>query len=161
MVRSFAGFQILIHFVRSILVGVQVQQGWAYAHNVNLLAAGANGASQGSSGSGIYAGRQGALRSLMTDVAESKLLITTIKKVPGNNIVDEMTIDNTTMPAITLKRDWSMNNYTLTLLSASWLKKTMCVEEFCCAYTYSMLDNGVREGTVGLNVFNKHTLFTG
>lgn len=43
------------------LNAVQIQQAWAYANNVNLLAAGGNFPPQGSGGSGIYHGTFGTL----------------------------------------------------------------------------------------------------
>lgn len=50
--------------------GVQIQQMWAYKNNVNLLSAGANNPSVGSSGTGIYAGRLGPLASTMSGTDE-------------------------------------------------------------------------------------------
>lgn len=62
------------------LTGVQVQQNWAYANNVNLLAAGANLPAVGSTGTGIYAGRKGSLASVMEGVSKTTLLTATVPK---------------------------------------------------------------------------------
>lgn len=43
------------------LTALQAQQAWAYANNVNLLAAGGSNPSVGSTGSGIYHGTHGLL----------------------------------------------------------------------------------------------------
>lgn len=42
-------------------VALQVQEQWAYEHNVTLLAAGGNYPSLGSGGTGVYQGRSGPL----------------------------------------------------------------------------------------------------
>lgn len=47
------------------LTAVQVQQGWAQAHSVNLLAAGISRPTEGSTGSGIYSAGLGALGGVM------------------------------------------------------------------------------------------------
>ncbi|KAM8720108.1 hypothetical protein ACLKA7_006198 [Drosophila subpalustris] len=47
------------------LTAVQVQSGWAYANNVNLLAAGASSPEIGSSGTGVYHGGDGTIISTM------------------------------------------------------------------------------------------------
>lgn len=49
-----------------IFTAVQIQQSWAYKNNVNLLAAGRNLPSVGSTGSGIYHGRFGPLTAVMS-----------------------------------------------------------------------------------------------
>lgn len=49
---------------------------WAYAHNVNFLAANANWHDYQSTGTGIYAGRLGALRTFVdSQVEQSKVLV--------------------------------------------------------------------------------------
>ena len=57
------------------LTAVQIQQNWAYANNVNLLAAGANNPSVGNTGSGIYAGNQGAVTALMSSKNQTLVLM--------------------------------------------------------------------------------------
>lgn len=58
---------------------MQYQQSWAYANNVNLLAANINWPSKNCTGSGIYAGRLGALESFVSQSPMTKVLIA---KVP-------------------------------------------------------------------------------
>ena len=62
------------------LTGVQVQQNWAHANDVNLLAAGANNPDFGSTGTGIYAGSYGSIISVMEGKAETKLYAATVPK---------------------------------------------------------------------------------
>lgn len=62
------------------LTAVQIQQNWAYANNVNFLAAGANHPEYGSTGTGIFAARQGSLISTMEGKTHSALYTATIPK---------------------------------------------------------------------------------
>ncbi|XP_002075395.3 vanin-like protein 1 [Drosophila willistoni] len=63
------------------LTAVQYQQGWAYAQNVNLLAAGASNPLIGSSGSGIYHGREGTITSVMnTGIGERHIYVAKVPK---------------------------------------------------------------------------------
>ena len=62
------------------LTAAQTQQSWAFKNNVVLLSAGANIPSQGSTGSGVFIGKHGALDLIMAPKRISKLLIHTIPK---------------------------------------------------------------------------------
>ncbi|GBP97467.1 Vanin-like protein 2 [Eumeta japonica] len=62
---------------------VQIQEAYAYAQNVNFLAAGANNVLVGSAGSGIYSGKLGALASVMPGTDTTKLLVERVPKIPG------------------------------------------------------------------------------
>nr|XP_041630935.1 vanin-like protein 1 isoform X1 [Drosophila kikkawai] len=74
-------------FLTEILIlfpfpAVQIQQGWAYAQNVNLLAAGASRPSVGSTGTGIFHGRQGTLTSVMKhDNGERAIYVAQVPKI--------------------------------------------------------------------------------
>ncbi|XP_039752572.1 vanin-like protein 2 [Pararge aegeria] len=65
------------------LTAVEIQQAYAHTMNVNFLAAGANNVRVGSTGSGIFSGKAGALISLMTGVPTTKLLVAEVPKEPG------------------------------------------------------------------------------
>lgn len=81
------------------LLAAQYQQSWAYANNVNLLAANAN-ANVGSfahySGSGIYTGRLAALDIFVSKTATTKVLIANVPinspSVSIDNGVDEFDV---------------------------------------------------------------------
>lgn len=70
-------------------IALQAQWGWAYGLDAVLLAAGYNSPQMGSSGSGIYQGRFGALDYYMTDREGSKLLVSVVLKTqpPTNKAV--------------------------------------------------------------------------
>ncbi|XP_039751967.1 vanin-like protein 1 [Pararge aegeria] len=65
------------------LTAVSIQQAYAVAMNVNLLAAGANDVGMGKTGSGIYSGRTGSLVSVMTGIPTTRLLVSRVPKTPG------------------------------------------------------------------------------
>lgn len=135
-----------------LFLGAQVQQGWAYAHNVNLLAAGANNAAVGSTGSGIYSGRQGALQSMMTDVEESKMLISSITKDPGQNKHQNYDIP-TRVPDVKLKQDYSLDKYIFSPLRiAQFALQEMCSFEHCCTIQYSMELNQEPEPSLAVRI---------
>lgn len=67
------------------LTAVQVQQGWAYSNNVNLLAAGSSRPEVGSSGTGIYHGRDGTILSTMQLVeGERRIYVAKVPKYEEN-----------------------------------------------------------------------------
>jgi len=69
------------------LTAVQIQQNWAQSNKVNFLGAGANQPKVGSTGSGIYSGKSGALISTMTGEETTKLLVHEVPKTPGNTVL--------------------------------------------------------------------------
>lgn len=90
------------------LTAVQVQQNWAYTNNVNFLAAGANNPAVGSTGTGIFAARQGSLISVMEGKADTRLYTAT---VPKRNFTQQpitetyVRYDKNEMKPLKLKRD--------------------------------------------------------
>lgn len=99
------------------LTAAQVQQNWAYSNNVNLLAAGANNPSVGSTGTGIYAARKGSLVSVMEGTFTTKLHTAT---VPKKGLGDEVPVvenvirySKETMAPLKLKRD-QLDKYKIT-----------------------------------------------
>lgn len=71
------------------LTSVQTQAGWAYSENVNLLAAGYNYPAQGSTGSGIYLGRQGVASAIFLNSARDQLLISRVPKMRKDRAVNQ------------------------------------------------------------------------
>lgn len=123
----------------------QQQHGWAFAHNVNLLAAGSNRPAFGNTGTGIYAGRQGTVRALMNAVAESTLFVAAINKVPGDgNAIVIGTDTNTSYitPKIKLWPDDGISNFHYVRLEPNvLLERTVCDSAFCCSVEISMTEN--------------------
>lgn len=132
-----------------------MQEGWAFAQNVNLLAAGANRPSFGNTGTGIYAGRQGRLNAVMTEFAQSKLLVSRIKKVPGGNVVTSNQSTNQTTPSIPIWPDDSVRKYNYRpLLPGRIEAQHACVEDFCCSIVANVRDNGEQPDCVCWFCFN-------
>lgn len=120
------------------LTAVQLQQSWAYKHNVNLLAAGANNPIQGITGTGIYSGRDGALLSNVATVSGSNIWVHEIRKIPGTNTdIIRQNLPSIT-PPITLLRDNLELHQHIALIStiATEQNENLCHNEFCCHFTY-------------------------
>ena len=65
------------------LTALQMQFGWSFSENVNLLAAGYHGTEFAAMGSGIYLGRHGIANVMFSHHPDRKLLISRIPKTPG------------------------------------------------------------------------------
>ena len=66
-----------------LLTALQMQFGWSFSENVNLLAAGYHGTEFACVGSGIYLGRDGIANVSFSNHPNRKLLISRIPKTPG------------------------------------------------------------------------------
>ncbi|XP_055597095.1 vanin-like protein 1 [Uranotaenia lowii] len=130
------------------LTAVQIQQAWAYANNVNLLASGASQPDLGSTGTGIYAGRRGRIVSVMNHKAEEKLYVARVPKRDrfGLPLEQQPKIQFTPseMDDLKLKRD-AIDIYETELLpmeSNSSYRKTLCQNGLCCdfALNYTVLE---------------------
>ncbi|XP_017156566.1 vanin-like protein 1 [Drosophila miranda] len=129
------------------LTAVQTQQAWAYANNVNMLAAGASFPLVGSSGSGIYHGREGALTSVMVQgTGERSIHVAQVPKYTVRRPIRQRRQRRalgTTREAIsssnfTMKRDY-LENYQSELLpiaenQSGNLTKDICYGTFCCHF---------------------------
>lgn len=123
------------------LAASQIQQSWAYTHDVNLLAAGASRPSLSNTGSGIYSGRMGAIESIMADTPSTRILIANISRSPDTvDVVDSSEADR--IPAPVHLKVWKENlaSYTMEALdfdkNAS-LSGKVCSGQFCCEYNIS------------------------
>lgn len=144
------------------LTGVQVQASWASGLDVNLLAAGYNNPQGGSTGSGIYAGKDGPLVTIMSTVPASQLLMATVpKKIsqhakPVSNISQNF-CDLNTAPShrnvfsdklgdnnsrILMLRDYLEPYETLLLTEEEFFSEhTLCHSELCCDFQVAMHAN--------------------
>jgi len=129
------------------LTAVQIQQAWAFTNNVNLLAAGFNNPTVGSTGSGIYHGKFGQLASGMYPTLTRKVLIATVPKLnltagvlpstPVATTPDRFTHNE--MLSVYLKRD-QIDQYTTQELiipqtgNAENLNQRLCHNSFCCDF---------------------------
>lgn len=121
------------------LTAAQVQQAFAYANNINLLAAGASNPMVGSTGTGIYHGRHGPLVQVMNYQSNTKIYKATVPKMISNqtitpNIQDPDRASPQEMLNLFLKKDNTepFNSYALT--NEGHVEKKLCHGLFCCYF---------------------------
>ncbi|XP_055845560.1 vanin-like protein 2 isoform X2 [Episyrphus balteatus] len=127
------------------LTAVQYQQSWAYSYDVNLLAAGASNPSVGSTGSGIYAGRNGAIVSVMKSSPERKLYVAKVPKkgfkesesVPVKQLqIRKKRTITSYMKNLLVKRDPQLDTFTSSPLNKSANHDNLCHKDLCCHFHY-------------------------
>ncbi|CAG2104806.1 unnamed protein product, partial [Medioppia subpectinata] len=127
----------------------QVQESWAVANRVNLLAANLLDPQMGTLGSGIYAGQNGAFVSTNITTKTSKLLIADIPVDSRNPSASCLKPDhrfNKTISFETLKTDAKYQmidkmytkGHSLNKLTASEGSSVVCDSGFCCHLNYSL-----------------------
>lgn len=123
------------------LTAAQIQQGWAYANNANLLAAGASFPAVGSTGTGIYAGRRGAITTVMHFQPETKIYVAQVPKVQFPNAVIAKIPQSKGSPSqmanLVLKRD-QIDEYAtkdLPMESNGLFEERVCYGSHCCNFT--------------------------
>lgn len=132
-----------------------MQQNWAYVNDVNFLAAGANLPILGTTGSGIYSGKLGALTSMMTGDNTTKLLVHEVPIVPGDATVNVSEIYlGSNFDDLTLYQD-EFDGYAYMLVNASNvgnqsfdLCSTFKEERFCCSFNIGASVKNMSTGTV-------------
>ncbi|KAH8273044.1 hypothetical protein KR018_002256, partial [Drosophila ironensis] len=134
------------------LTAVQIQQGWAYSNDVNVLAAGASDPSVGSTGSGIYHGRNGTLVSVMRqDVGERTIYVAQVPKYSKSRTVQKRMKRDVgeskartqagSNSSISMMRD-CLENYETEAVqfgdeATGNLSRTLCQGSFCCDFNIS------------------------
>ncbi|XP_005179985.3 vanin-like protein 2 [Musca domestica] len=127
------------------LTAVQLQEGWAFANNVNLLAADASYPQGQNTGSGIYAGRLGRLTATIHEEPTLKLLTA---KVPKRNARNSYQLPTVVKPLFTpqletprftkmsLLRDYNVDIFATKLLEENFTntKESVCHNNFCCHF---------------------------
>ncbi|CAL1687896.1 unnamed protein product [Lasius platythorax] len=63
------------------LTAVQTHAGWSFSEDVNVLASGYNNPSGGSTGSGIYLGRKGVAKAIMSNTIHEEVLVFEVLKI--------------------------------------------------------------------------------
>ncbi|KAH8361271.1 hypothetical protein KR200_012112, partial [Drosophila serrata] len=123
------------------LGAIQLQEGWAFANDVNLLAADGSNPSGRTTGSGIYAGRAGRLTAQIYEVPTTVVLVA---DVPKRNT--QMTMPPVTLFTPQLKtprhtgvathRDYNVDIFNTELLAADFVTvdKQLCNGSFCCKF---------------------------
>ncbi|XP_002056850.3 vanin-like protein 3 [Drosophila virilis] len=125
------------------LTASQLQQGWAWANNVNLLAAGASLPHGGITGSGIYAGRRGALvRRMVGDTAtgERQLLLARVPRWPRLES-SALELDAERWGPAQLQLEMlqqpqleEFNSWQVPLLNGSLQQQRLCQADLCCDF---------------------------
>ena len=144
------------------LTALQVQFGWSFSENVNLLAAGYHGTEFASMGSGIYLGRNGIANVSFSHHPDRKLLISRIPKTPGlarkpdEGIKMEMEVEEEKTDLLNARRDPiydtkgrveniqgmiiqvdNIEAFNTVRLNGS-MSSSVCHRGFCCAFDIEM-----------------------
>lgn len=146
------------------LTAVQIQFYWAYRFNVNLLAAGANTPSVGSTGSGIYNGRNGALVHGMHFEDETKLYVAEVPKI--NSYEGSISLGkirphlfrSSDKDNLFMLRDFlGLYNSILLDYNRTTLTEEICYYSNCCTAT---IDWNIQENVLGIdsNIFYRYRL---
>ncbi|KAH8415329.1 hypothetical protein KR222_004564, partial [Zaprionus bogoriensis] len=124
------------------LTASQLQQGWAWANNVNLLASGASLPHLGISGSGIYAGQHGALvRRMVSGQGERQLLLA---RVPLQPDVERDTLDldvergGPAQRELLLLQQPQLSDFATWQLSPLSGSRRLCQQDLCCDFEWQM-----------------------
>ncbi|GBP97468.1 Vanin-like protein 1 [Eumeta japonica] len=127
------------------LTAVQIQEAYAYAQNVNFLAAGANNVRVGSAGSGIYSGKLRALASVMSGTDTTKLLVERVPKIPGR-VNWTYTGPEHDLPRtqdnLYLKRDPSVSAHVTRVLVPGYQEFALSHNEVTCTFKINMTSRG-------------------
>ncbi|XP_031622311.1 vanin-like protein 1 [Contarinia nasturtii] len=143
----------------------QFQQSWAYANDVNLLAANVNSPEWSVTGSGIYSGRSGALKVFVSEAPTTKVLIA---KVPVNMPADYRTLsivnqqNSESHSQLDLKEE-DLSEFTMEFLNLTENHSpsgAVCTKDICCNYTVEASDNGEQSEkssySYAISVFSGH-----
>ncbi|XP_023037161.1 vanin-like protein 3 [Drosophila willistoni] len=135
------------------LTATQFQQAWAWGNNVNLLASGASLPTSGITGSGIYAGRHGALARLMVanqTEGERKLLLARVPiwSAEADPVVDLDSVEHLLQNDLPLLQQQSILDFSSDLLPlfpglVEWYSQKYYADLFC-EFNISMFVNGNR-----------------
>lgn len=130
------------------LTSLQLHQGWAQANNVNFLTAGASAPQTQTTGSGIFAGKWGALEHVISEYPDRKMLIAKVPKKNSNfvprTILTSPRYDPVELPprktSIGWKRDANVDLFTTEILDSTQAKvnKKICHQDFCCQFDIDM-----------------------
>lgn len=117
-----------------VFAAIQIQQGWSHTHNVNLLASGRNNPTIGQTGSGIYSGTQGPLRSLFTATSGTRMLVHRISKIPATNPAFETESVPIATPSIPIRNE-NLSAYIISPVTPQLSYGRTCLGAFCCSFS--------------------------
>lgn len=150
------------------LSAVQAQASWAYGLDVNFLAAGYSSPGVGSTGSGIYAGKEGPLVTTMSSIPTTQLLVDKVLKktsqkitpvlgnvwgagdpieaTPYQNILSDVHSDKNSK--ILMLRDYLEPYKTVLLTETEFFSAhTLCHFELCCHFEVAMHANNLAQNS--------------
>lgn len=138
---------------------VQFQHGWAYANDVNLLAANANQLQVAGTGSGIYAGKRGSVMEFIASGPTTKVIIADVPiHAPTNNQINEdmyhKYVTQEPLTVLDINTDYNLlkenlSSYTIHFLNISGEQSgELHSNETNCNYTVSIADMGQQEDKV-------------
>ncbi|KAH8265170.1 hypothetical protein KR044_011592, partial [Drosophila immigrans] len=126
------------------LGALQLQEGWAFANDINLLAADGSLPSGKTSGSGIYAGRAGRLTAGIFETPTQQLFKAHVPKrgarfvPPTPQQLPPFSAQLTTprLSGLDTFRDYNVDIFRTQLLAADFVNVTqrLCHEDFCCDF---------------------------
>jgi pantetheine hydrolase len=123
------------------LTAIQQQQGWAHTNDINLLAAGSNRPIVGSTGSGIYAGKRGALTAGIYG-SDATILLTAKVPKKGFKENDDFEFDRKIvkfskheMKGLSMLRD-QLDPYYIYFIpnTDSNVSEKLCRKNLCCEF---------------------------
>ncbi|KAH8265741.1 hypothetical protein KR026_008743, partial [Drosophila bipectinata] len=126
------------------LTALQLQEGWSFGNNVNLLAADASDPAGKTTGSGIYAGRWGRLQAEIFAQPTTRLMTARVPKKDrvqqlGDQVEELFTPQLITprMTGVDTYRDYNVDIFETVLLEADFLEVTqnLCHGTFCCDFS--------------------------
>eukprot|EP00099_Drosophila_melanogaster_P016550 NP_572298.1 biotinidase [Drosophila melanogaster] len=125
------------------LGAVQLQEGWAFGNDVNVLAADASNPDGRTSGSGIYAGRGGRLVAEIFEQPTTKLLIAEVPKrehgqlAPTFTPIFEPQRKTQRLTGLATYRDNNVDIFESELLDDDFLsfERQLCHGSFCCTFS--------------------------
>lgn len=120
----------------------------AYAKNITLLAAGANVPETATTGTGLYSGHYGALKTLFAETAATMVLVGKLPKEPGTPIAvtPQKIIARAAGDEPNKPKTFEMGKENLDIYTMKWLNfeenstqiGRVCQSEVCCIYNISV-----------------------
>lgn len=126
------------------LTALQLQEGWSFGNNVNLLAADASDPAGKTTGSGIYAGRLGRLQAEIFAQPTTRLLKARVPKKDrvqqlGDQVEELFTprLITPRMTGVDTYRDYNVDIFETVLLEPDFLEvsQRLCHGTFCCDFS--------------------------
>ncbi|XP_001657368.2 vanin-like protein 1 [Aedes aegypti] len=127
------------------LTAVQIFESWAYGNDVNLIAAGTNYDPSGSTGTGVFNGRNGAVFSFITGESTRKIFPVRVPKLPSSPSTpldnDSETVsgrfEGSSLDQVNMGKDFPERFTTVLIKPEQALKmfnRTVCNGDFCCQF---------------------------